>query len=287
MGALDDEATALYALPVEEFTAARDARVKELRGSDRPLADSVKALRRPTVAAWAVNQLVRQREDLVRQVLSIGDSLREAQAGAEGDALRELSKQRRQVVAAVVTQTRELADDEGVRLTDAVADQVAATLQAALADPEAAEQVLAGCLAQPLTSTGVASFGGVGDRPAPAKGTRATVTDIRSKQPEPVDPKKRKKAEKRVKQAEKALKQATKRHEAAQEDHRSAQAEQLHLESRLEELRRQLAEVETEAEQTATRVDELEGEVEETEELVDAAREKLDEAREKLAGLDD
>ena len=48
-------------------------------------------------------------ECLVRQVLSIGDSLREAQSDASGDALRELSKQRRQVFAAVVTTTRELA----------------------------------------------------------------------------------------------------------------------------------------------------------------------------------
>ena len=285
MASLEEEAQALYGLPVEEFTAARDARVKDLR-SDRELSRAVKALRKPTVAAWAVNQLVRQREDLVRQVLSIGDSLREAQAGAEGDALRELSRQRRQVVAAVVTQTRQLAEDEGVRLTDAVADQVAATLQAALADPDAAEQVLAGCLSQPLSSTGVASFGGVGDRPTPAKDTRAVVTDISSKQHEPVDPKKRKNAEKRVKQAEKVLKQATKRHDAAQEEHRAAQAEQLHLESRLEELRRQVAELEAEAERSAARVEELEGEVEETGELVETAQEQVDDERQKLAALD-
>ena len=281
---LEAEATRLYGLPVEEFTAARDARVKELR-EDRDLARAVKALRKPTVAAWAVNLLVREREDLVRQVLSIGDALREAQASAEGEALRELSKQRRQVVAAVVTQTRELAQDEGVRLTDAVTDQVTATLQAALADPAAAEAVLAGCLSQALSSTGVASFGGVGDRPTPAKDTRATVTDIRSRQPEPVDPKKLKKAQKRVKQAEKVLAQATRRHEEAQEEHRSAQAEQLHLESRLEELRRQVAELETEAEQSSARVEELEAEVEETEELVEAAEAQLEEERENLDSL--
>ena len=284
MSDLEAEATRLYGLPVEEFTAARDARVTELKDA-RELAKAVKALRRPTVAAWAVNLLVREREDLVRQVLSIGDSLREAQAGAEGDALRELSKQRRQVVAAVVTQTRQLAEDEGVRLTDAVTDQVAATLQAALADADAAEAVLAGCLSQPLTSTGLASFGGVADRPVAVKDTRARVTDIRSRQPEPVDPKKLKKARKRVKQAEKVLEQATRRRDDAQEEHRSAQAEQLHLESRLEELRRQVAELETEAEQSAARVEELEGEIEETEELVEAAEAQLEEEREKLDSL--
>jgi hypothetical protein len=282
MADLEAEATALYALPVDDFTGARDARVKELRASgDKDLAAAVKALRKPTVAAWAVNLLVREREDLVRQVLEIGDSLREAQAGLAGDALRELSKQRRQVVAAVVTTARQLAQDEGVRLTGPVVDQVAATLQAALSDPDAADAVLAGCLAQPLSSTGVGSLG-LPDAPAPAKDTRAAVTDIRTKQ---VDPKERKKAERRVRQAEAVLAQAVASHEEAQEQHRSAQAEHLHLESRLDELRRQVAELETEAEASATRLEELEGEVEETEELVDEAREQLEEERERLAEL--
>ena len=286
MSDLEAEATRLYGLPVEEFTAARDARVKELK-ADRELAKAVKALRRPTVAAWAVNLLVREREDLVRQVLAIGDSLREAQSSASGDALRELSKQRRQVVAAVVATTRQLAADEGVRLADASVEQVSATLQAALSDPDAADEVLAGCLSQPLTSTGVGSLGVAADPvPKPAKDTRAAVTDIRTKQVEPVDPKKRKKAERRVKQAEAVLAQAVKSHEEAQEEHRSAQAEHLHLESRLDELRRQVAELETEAEASATRVEELEGEVEETQELVSLAEEQLAEEREALAALE-
>jgi DNA repair exonuclease SbcCD ATPase subunit len=277
---LEAEATRLYGLPVEEFTAARDARVKELR-SDKALAKSVKALRKPTVAAWTVNHLVREREDLVRQVLAIGDSLREAQAGAAGDALRELSKQRRQVVAAVVTTARELARDEGVRLTDAVVDQVTATLQAALSDPDAADEVLAGCLSQPLSSTGVVSLG-LAASPPPAE-PAAPVTELRPRQ---VDPKERKKAERRVQQAEAVLAQAEKGHEEAQEQHRSAQAEHLHLESRLDELRRQVAELETEAEQSATRLEELEAEVEETAELVEEAQQQVDEERERLAGLD-
>ncbi len=284
MSDLETEAAHLYGLPVEEFTAARDARVKELR-DDKALAKAVKALRKPTVAAWAVNLLVREREDLVRQVLEIGDSLRDAQASASGDALRELSKQRRQVVAAVVTTTRQLAADNGVRLADAAVDQVSATLQAALSDPDAADAVLAGCLAQPLSSTGVGSLGIVtSPSPAPVTDTRASVTDIRTKQ---VDPAERKKAERRVKQAEAVLAQAVKSHEEAQEEHRTAQAEQLHLESRLDELRRQVAELETEAEASATRVEELEGEVEETQELVELAEEQLEEQREALAELGD
>ena len=221
----------------------------------------------------------------MRQVLSIGDSLREAQAGLAGDALRELSKQRRQVVAAVVTTAKQLARDEGVRLTEPVVEQVAATLQAALSDPDAADEVLEGCLAQPLTSTGVVSLGLSADAsPPPVEEIRAAVTDIRTRQ---VDPKERKKAERRVKQAEAVLAQAVKSHEEAEEQHRVAQAEHLHLESRLDELRRQVADLETEAEESAARLEELEGEVEETQELVDEAREQLEEEQQRLAELGD
>lgn len=54
----------LYALPAREFTAARDARARELRSDGhRDAAAIVKALRKPSVTAWAMNQAVRARPD--------------------------------------------------------------------------------------------------------------------------------------------------------------------------------------------------------------------------------
>ena len=96
----------LYGLPPTEFTAERDRRAKVVRSSDRALSDAIKAFKRPTVPAWAVNLLVREEADLVRQVLDIGEALREAQEGLEGDALRELGKQRRELIASVVARAR-------------------------------------------------------------------------------------------------------------------------------------------------------------------------------------
>ena len=50
-----DEADELYGLPLDEFTAARDALAKRLRGEKRREdADAVKALKRPSVAAGAI-----------------------------------------------------------------------------------------------------------------------------------------------------------------------------------------------------------------------------------------
>ncbi|MGZ5398628.1 MAG: hypothetical protein ACXWDL_07275 [Nocardioides sp.] len=143
----------LYALPLGDFTPARDARAKELKGTD--LAAPVKALKKPSLAAWVVNLLVRRDADQAAQVLELGAALREAAAGMQGEQLRALTRQRRQLTAAVTTGARALASGEGVKVTQAVADQVESTLTAAMLDARCAEAVRSGLLVTALSSTGV------------------------------------------------------------------------------------------------------------------------------------
>lgn len=145
----------LYALGLGDFTAARDAKAKELKGT--PLSAEVKALKKPSLAAWVVNLLVRQDADQVAQVLTIGSSLREAAANLDGDELRALTKQRRQLTAAVTTGARSLAASSGVKVTSAVSDQVEATLTAAMLDEDCAAAVRSGLLVSALSATGVGS----------------------------------------------------------------------------------------------------------------------------------
>src|SRR4051794_41928643 len=71
----DDDIDRLYELPLSEFTAARNALAKELGGEQ---GKRVKALRKPSVAAWALNQAVRGAPDKLREFLSAGEGLREA-----------------------------------------------------------------------------------------------------------------------------------------------------------------------------------------------------------------
>jgi hypothetical protein len=146
-------ADGLYALPLAEFTPARDARAKELKGTD--LAAPVKALKKPSLAAWVVNLLVRRDADQVTQVLDLGAALREAAAGMQGEELRALTRQRRQLTTAVTSGARALASGEGVKVTQAVADQVEATLTAAMLDARCAEAVRSGLLVTALAATGV------------------------------------------------------------------------------------------------------------------------------------
>src|SRR3954447_14970634 len=74
-----ERAARLYGLPLEEFTPERNALAAELsREGDCEGAAAVKALRKPSAAAWAVNQLVRAEPDLVEALLGAGGELRQA-----------------------------------------------------------------------------------------------------------------------------------------------------------------------------------------------------------------
>src|SRR5207253_4366889 len=84
--ATDEIADQLYALPIEEFTSARNDAATELRKAGRrDEADEVKALRKPTAAAAAVNRLVREHHDEVEEYLAAAAALRDAQFAGKGD----------------------------------------------------------------------------------------------------------------------------------------------------------------------------------------------------------
>src|SRR4051812_14418257 len=75
---LDEVADRLYGLLPGEFTAAREALAKEARAAgDAELSRGVRALRKPTVVAWAVNQASRRRPHELEELLDVGRRLRE------------------------------------------------------------------------------------------------------------------------------------------------------------------------------------------------------------------
>ena len=148
----------LYSLPPGEFTGTRNQWAKQTKGDgDAELAKRVTELRKPSVAAWVVNMLMRHQGDQMSQVLDLGASLRQAQSDLDGDALRELTRQRRQLTTAVTRPGRTLAGELGQKVTEAVADQVQDTLHAAMVDEHAAAAVRSGLLVSALAATGVGS----------------------------------------------------------------------------------------------------------------------------------
>ena len=139
MTELEDAAAQLYALAPEDFVAGRTALVKRARAAkDKPLADALGALRKPTRTAWVVNLLARDDPDAVSALLDLGDQLRAAQEERDGTALRALSAQRRKAIDALVRRGTELGRQAGHAPTESTLNEVAQTLQAALGDPAVA-----------------------------------------------------------------------------------------------------------------------------------------------------
>ncbi|MFZ2528890.1 MAG: hypothetical protein WAX14_14760, partial [Rhodococcus sp. (in: high G+C Gram-positive bacteria)] len=91
----EEIADELYGLDPNEFVAVRNERVAQAReAGDGAAATTIGKLRKPTVAAWLVNALARERTDELAALLDLGSALRTAQRRLSGDDLRTLSAQR-------------------------------------------------------------------------------------------------------------------------------------------------------------------------------------------------
>jgi hypothetical protein len=153
----DDGADALFALPAEEFVGARDALARQLGKAGRAEeARTVRALRRPTRSAAALNHIARERHDELRHLLDQADAMRAALA--KGDRGR-LDAAR----AAAVEEVGRLAEVAGGG--EAVRREVAESLWAAVADEAAAAALLEGRLERPLENPGLAGLAGLPSPP--------------------------------------------------------------------------------------------------------------------------
>jgi len=265
LGVADD----LYSLPVAEFTAARNAAAKQAKSDgDADLSAAITALRKPSTPAWVVNMMMRHQSEQMAQVLSLGESLRAASESLDGDALRELTRRRRQLTSAVTRQGRVLAAELGHRVTDDVARQVEDTLHAAMVDPDAAAAVRSGLLVSALAATG---FGGldvadavavpaaigltVAARPTPSR-KRPTLTVVPDAPEADADRRKAQEAEQAAALA--AADAAKKKLKKAKTRLAEAEALTLQLREEREEVRRRLAELDHEIERADEAAEEAE-----------------------------
>ena len=131
--ALAKETAVLYALPAAEYTAARNARAKALRTSDRELAAAVAKLPKPSAAAAAANRLAREQPSEVRELIQAGKRLRQAQEAAVAGKAADLSTAVAEHRAALERVQREA---RRLRLSGAVLEQAVRTVRAASVDPE-------------------------------------------------------------------------------------------------------------------------------------------------------
>lgn len=252
-----EEADALYGLPLGSFTAARDDRAKALKSDDAELAKGIKALRKPSLAAWVLNLLVRREPDQVAQLVAVGAALRDAAASLDAAQLRSLTAQRRQLTAAVTTVARRHALAEGQKVTESVAEEVEGTLTAAMVSGAAAEALQSGLLVRAFSTTGVDDLDVTPYVAVPdavghvASSVPATLHAV----PDPSEAERKREAKRALSVAEKELRMAKEALTKAEVRHRGAQAQALQVESELDELRRRLAELESREEQAQEAVE--------------------------------
>lgn len=147
------DADALYGLPLDEFTRARDTLARELRArGEREEAAQVAALRKPTLPAWAVNQVARLHPREVDLLLDASHRLIDAQTGRspQEDVAPAVTRQRQ----AVSELTRLAAAVLGDRATPAAMTRVAETLRSASLGEEGRALLARGTLDRELSTTG-------------------------------------------------------------------------------------------------------------------------------------
>jgi hypothetical protein len=139
---LSDAVGELYLDDPDEFTARRKELAAAARAAgDQQAARDIGALGKPTRSAWLVNRLVRTDPTVPARLAELGDQLRAGEAVLDGPSIRKLSAARRELIDSLVREAM-----AGSTASAAVREEVADTLNAALADPDIASQVAAGRL---------------------------------------------------------------------------------------------------------------------------------------------
>lgn len=289
---LDTRIDALYQLPLDEFTAARNALAREAGADGR----EIKALQKPPVAAWAVNQLYwkcRADYDALVEAASTLRAAHTAVLAGRGADLREAGKEHEEAIARALDATLALLRDAGQPATDATRGAIQTTLRALPAgDPP-------GRLTRVLQPGGFEMLSGIPVRAAPpqkaaARGTKpAGSTPARGKSREAdAEAGARARAREAVATAARDLKiaeHAVRLEEfeaarAAREDEKAARA----LESAREELEaaeRAVRDAEAGAREARARRDAARERAEEAEAALSAARARLAAAEHAAAAL--
>ncbi|MFF3737414.1 hypothetical protein [Streptomyces sp. NPDC002566] len=291
-GELESELDALYTTPPSRFVARREELALAARSAGRTEdARRVRAARRPSLAAWAANLLLRSEPEESGRFLELGRALREAYGTLDGAGIKELSVQRRLVVAELTRQAARLALEAGERLSGTVQREIESTLHAVLADPQAADQWATGRLESALTPPSEFTPGPTataGARPRPARSTAPPAAERARAKDELAE--RRREKQRLLTQARKAAQAAERRLREERRRRADADAELDRAHDRHDEARRQASAAEEHLRQAREELRLADRECQEAEQRSHEAEEALDraerEARQKAEEVD-
>ena len=167
---LDEATDHLYSVDLEAFVPERTRVARELRDAgDRSAAEQVAKLKKPTVAAWALNQLARQRRRDVDLLLDAGHRLRQAQEGVVSGADREVFEKAQKTQRDALRRLTQQASQLLGGASSQALSQISGTLRAAAVSEEGRELLARGRFTTPLEPEGFDVLGALPASPAGAR----------------------------------------------------------------------------------------------------------------------
>ena len=175
-GKLEADVDALFKLPLTEFISARKTLATRLkRDGHGNESDRVKALVKPSISAWAVNQIYWMHREAFDRLIATGQNFRRAQssrlAGKVAD-MREALDARREALSELSTLATTVLRDAGHNPTPDMVRRVTTTLEAMSAYASLPDDLAPGRLTQDVDPPGfdsLASFVSVPNMPARTK----------------------------------------------------------------------------------------------------------------------
>ncbi|TDW90599.1 MULTISPECIES: hypothetical protein [Kribbella] len=284
----EEAADAVYAAPAADFIATRNELAKQLKADGDAIGSTrLKALRKPTVAAWLANLVARKLPDELDDLLALGDEFREATADLDGERLRELTPKRHRLLDKLSKEAARLAAKEGQKVSADVGQKLRETLDAALVDPAAGDAVREGRLSSALRHVG---FGVVDENGEPSNVTpltderRQAARDRRKAQRAETETAEEERAAAKRKQAEEDEREAAERALAKQAFEEAVAAAQA-AEARVEELDTQLDNAREALSEAQARVHSIGAELDEARRAARDAQKESREARKRYNRL--
>ena len=216
----EEELDRLFHGPLDEFTASRNELAKSLRSDGKAEAAGwVKGLKKPSRAAWLVNQRAQRKPTDVGRLLEAGGELRPPQAdrlaGApDREKLRESAAAEQEAIDSLLATAEALGREHGVG--GQILTRVEDTLRAASADPEVAEAIDRGRLEKEQRAAGIGMVGAAVAKP-PARRPKRDEREAEARRARQQHAKRRKEAERKLAAAEKKLEREQAKLERARE----------------------------------------------------------------------
>lgn len=231
-----DAIDGLFTLPLEEFTAARNELAKRLKQQgDAEAAEHVRALAKPSVAVWTVNQLARREPEAVRSLLNLASRLRSAQERSlkgerAADELRAAQAEEREVIRGLTARAGEILREADRPASGTTLEKVSSLLRAAaVAD---ATSLREGRLSGDVEVSGFDAFAGM-EVPQGRKRPAPTGDDLAERR------RQKREAEQQRKRLEKKARELSARAEAAEREAEKARKAASEAETIAEEHRRE------------------------------------------------